>query len=81
VPSARVGTALVGLLVTLAASVALWVLFDVPFLFVAVPFVPFLFRRRESDRPAVRECPECGFRTRDPEFDYCPRDGEALETN
>jgi hypothetical protein len=80
VGSSRFGTAIAGLLVTLVASVALWKLFGIPFLFVAVPFVPFLFRNGDSERPPVRECPQCGFRTRDPEFDYCPRDGNTLET-
>jgi hypothetical protein len=46
--------------------------------FLFVPFVPFLFRGAR-ERPPVRECPVCGFRTRDPEYDYCPRDGHRLE--
>jgi hypothetical protein len=62
--SARSATALVGLVASLAVSLALW-------------FVPFLFRR--EDRPPVRECPVCGFRTRDEGYEYCPRDGHRLE--
>jgi hypothetical protein len=75
--SARSATALVGLLLSLAASVVLWVAFDIPAFLVVVPFVPFLLRRGE--RPPVRECPVCGFRTRDPDHDFCPRDGHRLE--
>jgi hypothetical protein len=75
--SARSATAVVGLLASLGVSVVLWVAFDVPAFLVVVPFVPFLFRRGE--RPPVRECPVCGFRTRDRDHDYCPRDGHRLE--
>jgi hypothetical protein len=75
--SARSATALVGLLVSLAASVVVWFAFGVPAFLVVFPFVPFLFRGRE--RPPVRECPVCGFRTRDRDYEYCPRDGHRLE--
>jgi hypothetical protein len=74
--SARTATALAGLALSLAATVAAWVLFDTLLLLLVVPFVPLLFRR---GRPPVRECPECGFRTRDAGYDYCPRDGTELE--
>ena len=67
-----------GLLGSLLLSVAAYVYFDTLLLFLFVPFVPFLFRR-STDRPPVRRCPTCGFRTRSPEFDYCPRDGTELE--
>ncbi|MFB6269177.1 MAG: hypothetical protein ABEH83_04480 [Halobacterium sp.] len=78
--SARLATAAVGVVASLAVSVLLWKVYGVPLFFLAVPFVPFLFRGLESDsRPPVSECPECGFRTRDPEFAYCPRDGTRLE--
>jgi len=76
--SARAATAAVGVLASLAVSVVVWQVFDVALFFLAVPFVPFLFRGR-GDRPPVRECPECGFRTRDDGFDFCPRDGTELE--
>lgn len=75
--SARSTTALVGLLASLAVSIVLWIVFDVPAFLVVVPFVPFLFRRGERRPP--RECPVCGFRTRDEAFEYCPRDGHRLE--
>lgn len=75
--SARSATALVGLAASLAVSLALWVWLGIPAFLVVVPFVPFLFRR--EDRPAVRECPVCGFRTRDEGYEYCPRDGHRLE--
>ncbi len=78
--SSRTATAAVGLLASLALSGILWVVFDSLLFFLFVPFVPFLFRSgEEHDRPPVRECPACGFRTRDPEYDYCPRDGHRLE--
>jgi len=68
----------VGILVSLAVSVVAWVVFDVAVFFLAVPLLPLLFRRQSDDEPAVYECPDCGFRTRDPEFAYCPRDGSPL---
>ncbi len=75
--SARSRTALLGLLASLAVSLVLWAVFGVPAFLVVVPFVPFVFRR--DDRPPARECPVCGYRTRDPEFDHCPRDGHRLD--
>jgi len=79
VVSSRTATAAVGILVSLAVSVVAWVVFDVAVFFLAVPLLPLLFRQRGSDNePAVYECPDCDFRTRDPEFAYCPRDGSPL---
>jgi hypothetical protein len=81
--SSRTATAVAGLLGSLAVTVALWVYFDSLFVFLFLPFVPFLFRGRHSDggsdRPPVRECPVCDFRTRNDDFEYCPRDGHRLE--
>lgn len=51
--------------------------FNALFLFLFLPFVPFLFRRG-GDR-GVASCPECGFSTRNQEFTHCPRDGSRLE--
>lgn len=79
--SSRLATAVVGILVSLAVSFVVWRVFDVAVFFLAVPFVPFLFRRRVDDgddRPAVRTCPECGFSTRNQSFEHCPRDGTRL---
>lgn len=83
----RTLTALVGLVVGLAVSAAAWIYFDTLALFVFLPFVPFLFAPRsrtsgargveESGSP-VRRCRTCGFETRNPEFEYCPRDGGRL---
>lgn len=76
----RTATAVVGLVASIAVSVAAWVYFDTLIAFLFVPFVPILLRRgRERDEPPVRECPTCGFSTRDPAFDYCPRDGSPLD--
>lgn len=73
----RTATALAGLLLSLVVSAAAWYLFDFPFLFFAIPFVPFLFRRG-TEAPQTRVCPTCGFRSADPEVSYCPRDGTKL---
>lgn len=78
----RALTALVGLAVSLAVSVAVWYYFDTFLLFLFVPFVPILLRRGGGTRATDREssvCPVCGFRTVDPSYEYCPRDGTRLE--
>ncbi|PSQ11861.1 hypothetical protein BRC93_03975 [Halobacteriales archaeon QS_5_70_15] len=81
--SSRVATAAAGLFASLAVSAALWYYFDSLLFFLFVPFVPFLFRRAggvDTDRrPGAAECPVCGYRTVDPEHDYCPQDGTRLE--
>ena len=78
----RTLTALVGLVASLAVSVAVWYYFDTLLVFLVVPFVPILLRRGGGPRSTDREsrvCPVCGFRTVDPAYDYCPRDGTRLE--
>lgn len=77
--SSRTATALVGLVLSLVVSIAAWIYFDTLLLFLVVPFVPLLFRRRAGTRPTVKRCPVCGFETRDPTFTHCPRDGTPLE--
>lgn len=77
--SSRAATAVVGLVLSLAISAAAWLYFDSLLLFLFVPFVPFLFRRRRSETVATKQCPVCGFETREPTFDHCPRDGTELE--
>ncbi|MDX1746246.1 MAG: hypothetical protein R3324_09940 [Halobacteriales archaeon] len=82
--SSRTATALAGLLLSLAVSVTLWYYFETLLFFLFflfVPFVPFLLRRGRGTerRPEVAECPVCGYRTVEPEHDYCPRDGTRLE--
>jgi hypothetical protein len=83
VVGARTATALVGVLASLAVSAALWYYFETFLFFLFVPFVPFLLRRADPNgagsRPDFAECPVCGYRTADPEHDYCPRDGTRLE--
>lgn len=74
----RTATAAVGLVGSLLVSVAAWYYFDTLIAFLFLPFVPLLWRRG-GDTPPVRECPRCGFSTRDPGFDYCPRDGSPLD--
>ncbi|MFB6311064.1 MAG: hypothetical protein ABEH64_07765 [Salinirussus sp.] len=73
-------TATAGLVGSLLISLAAYVLFDTLLVFLLVPFVPILFRSR-TDRPPEGHCPECGFRTRDPDIAYCPRDGHPIERN
>lgn len=77
--SSRTATAVVGLAASVLVSVAAWVYYDTVLLFLLVPFVPLLFRRREGDAPPVKRCPECAFETREPSFSHCPRDGASLE--
>ena len=78
--SSRTATAVLGLALSRAISVVAWVYFDTLFVFLFVPLVPLLFRGfgGEEERPQVRVCPECGFRTRDHEVRFCPRDGTEL---
>jgi hypothetical protein len=76
-PRSRTLTALVGLCGSLLVSVALWWYFQSVVFFLFLPFVPFLFRNREDDGES-RECPQCGFRTRDERDEFCPRDGTRL---
>lgn len=78
--SSRAATAAIGVLASLLLSAAIWYVTGIGLFFLAVPFVPLLFRNRGSEaEPALQECPVCRFRTRDPDFDYCPRDGTPLE--
>jgi len=74
----RTATAVAGLLASLLVSVGAWYFFDTLFAFVLLPFVPLLWRRGDDALP-VRECPACGFSTRDPGFEYCPHDGASLD--
>lgn len=77
--SSRAATAAVGVAASLLVSAAAWIYFDSLLLFLVVPFVPFLFRRRgEGTTPPVKRCPRCGFETREPSFAHCPRDGAEL---
>ncbi|GAA0216013.1 hypothetical protein [Halobaculum roseum] len=77
----RTLTALVGIAVSVAISVAAWYYFDTLLVFLVLPFVPLLFRglsRADDGRAPARECPTCGFTTRSSEVRYCPRDGSEL---
>ena len=80
----RTVTAVAGLLVSLLLSAAVYWYTNSLLVFLFVPFVPFLFRGAsgaggETEPSPERECPRCGFRTRDPSHEYCPRDGTRLE--
>jgi hypothetical protein len=77
--ASRTATAVAGLIVSLALTVALWWYFETLLVFLFLPFVPFLFPGRADDEPPVRECPVCGFQTRTEDFEYCPRDGHRLD--
>jgi hypothetical protein len=77
--SSRWMMAVAGLAGSLALSVLLWVAFGSPFVFLFVPFVPFLLRRQSGRKGAsAARCPDCDFRTMDPQHEYCPRDGRRL---
>jgi hypothetical protein len=81
---ASVATAILGLAGSLLLSLAAWVYFDTLLVFLLVPFVPILFRRRGGDDgreggDSVKRCPECGFESADPAVAYCPRHGTRLE--
>ncbi|MFB6184133.1 MAG: hypothetical protein ABEI96_06215 [Haloarculaceae archaeon] len=79
--SSRTTTAVAGLLVSLLVSVVLWWYFDTFVFFLFVPFVPFLLRGGDRDRTPepVRTCPNCGFRTTEDDYAYCPHDGARLQ--
>lgn len=72
----RLATAVAGVVASLGASALLWWATGSAVFFLFVPVVPFLFR---ASTDAGRTCPECGFRTTNREFEYCPRDGRRLE--
>ena len=76
----RALVALLGLGVSVALSAALWYVFDVPFVFLFLPFVPFFFLRRGGAAGATpkKRCPVCGYETQNPSYDHCPRDGTEL---
>lgn len=86
----RTLTALAGLAVSLLVTAIAWRYFGVGALFVFLPFVPVLFRRRGGDpdpdadvgnaRSGVRRCPVCGYESRDADHAYCPRDGTRLRS-
>lgn len=81
--SSRLVTALAGLVVSIGLSLVLWRVTGTALFFLFVPFVPFLLRghgdAESRDDPSVLECPVCEFRTQNPSFEYCPRDGTRLE--
>ena len=71
----RTATAVVGLLVSVAVSAVVWVYLDSTLLFLFVPFVPYLLG---GNTASLYTCPECGFSTRDPDYEHCPYDGTRL---
>lgn len=76
----RTATAAIGVAASLFVSLVAWWYFDTLLFFLVVPFIPFLFRRREADQTpsGFRQCPDCGFETRNPDYTHCPRDGTTL---
>ncbi|WP_435193972.1 hypothetical protein [Natronomonas sp. EA1] len=71
----RTVVAVVGIVASLAVSVAIYLATGQLFAFLVVPFVPLLLSRgRERE---TRVCPTCGFETAKG-YDYCPRDGTEL---
>ena len=79
----RTLTALAGLLGSVVLSVLVYAYPGSILFFLFIPFIPFLFFRGgggdgDADRPPVRTCSRCEFSTRNPAFEYCPRDGSRL---
>ena len=78
----RTATALVIGTASIAVSVLLYIYTGSLLFFLFVPFIPLLFRSRTEERTAQTEpqleCSRCEFSTRNPEFEYCPRDGSRL---
>ena len=81
----RTLTALAGLLGSVVLSALVYVYTGSILFFLFIPFIPFLFLRGggddddgAADRPPVRTCSRCEFSTRNPEFEYCPRDGSRV---
>ncbi|WP_251329511.1 hypothetical protein [Haloplanus pelagicus] len=75
---ARTATAAVGLLASVAVSIAAWYYFDTLLAVLLLPFVPVLFRGRD-DSSSLAAWPVCEFTTRDQSVHYCPHDGTALD--
>lgn len=77
----RTLTAAAGLAIGIIASIVAYVQYDTLLVLLFLPFVPILLRNGIEDEaePAVKECPVCAFRTTNPEFTHCPRDGHRLE--
>jgi hypothetical protein len=74
----RLATAAAGLAISLGVSAVLYRQFGVSLLLVVVPFLPFLVLGGD-ERPPPRQCPDCGFATREDAVRYCPHDGTRLE--
>lgn len=79
----RTFTAIAGLVLGLVVSVAAWIVLETLLLFLFLPFVPVVMGwgrgdETDSDTESVKQCPSCSFRSTDPTFDYCPRDGRRL---
>lgn len=78
----RMATALVVGTASIALSALLYVYTGNLLFFLILPFVPFFFRTGDEETdagsPPVFECSRCDFSTRNPEFEYCPRDGSRL---
>lgn len=74
----RTATALAGVVGSLFLTGALYYYTGQLLVFLAVPFVPLLLRRRDGTDTEERTCPTCGYAT-DVDHAYCPRDGTKLE--
>lgn len=74
----RGATAVLGIVLSLGLSAAIYYYTGALFVFLLVPFVPLLFRGLRDDSGGGRQCPRCGFRSSE-RYDYCPHDGTRLE--
>ena len=80
--NSRIATAPVVGAASVAVSALLYAYTGSVLFFLFLPFVPLFFRNRtdaaEANERSTFECTRCGFATRNPEFEYCPRDGSRL---
>lgn len=48
------------------------------FLLLPLVFPPLRLGKRVTDRPEAKRCMKCGFESREPDVEFCPRDGTRL---
>lgn len=75
----RLQIAIGGLILSVSISILAWMYWQTLLLFLVIPLVPlFAYSIGQKPAPAKKACPVCRFRTTDPSYEYCPRDGHRL---